>query len=114
MSARPARKKSALSAGPAAVIAPPPVAPAAPPARAAAPTPPPAAKMARLSIRIDEELLGQIRAAWWHTAAATGTCSMSAWVIAALEVQLHAFEVEYNDGHPFPPVAAGEIPRGPR
>lgn len=113
MSARPARKKSALSAGPAAVIAPPPVAPAAPPVRAAAPTPP-AAETSRLSIRIDAELLGQIRSAWWNTAAASGTRTMSAWVIAALEAQLRVYEAEYNDGHPFPPVDAGEIPRGPR
>ncbi len=113
MSARPARKKSALSAGPAAVIAPPPVAPAAPPTRAAAPTPPPA-EMARLSIRIDSDLLGQIRSAWWHTAATTGTRSMSALVIAALEAQLRRSEVEHNGGHPFSPVDAGEIPRGPR
>lgn len=114
MSARPARKKSALSVGPAAVIAPPPVAPAAPPARAAAPTPPPAAEMARLSIRIDSDLLGQIRSAWWYTAAATGTRSMSAWVIAALEAQLRRSEVEHNGGQPFSPLDAGEIPRGPR
>lgn len=114
MSARPTRKKSALSAGPAAVIAPPPVSPTAPPVRAAAPTPPPAAEMARLSIRLDSALLAQIRSAWWNTAAVSGTRTMSAWVIAALEAQLRAFEAEYNDGHPFPPVDAGEIPRGPR
>lgn len=112
MSARPARKKSALSAGPAAVIAPPPVTPAAPPVRTAAP--PPAAEMARLSIRIDAEMLAQIRSAWWNTAAVSGTRTMSAWVIAALEAQLRAYEAEYNDGSPFPPVDAGEIPRGPR
>lgn len=113
MTARPARKKSALSAGPAAVIAPPPATLAVPPARAAAPTPP-AAEMARLSIRIDAELLGQIRSAWWHTAATTGTRSMSAWVIAALEAHLRRSEVEHNGGQPFSPVDAGEIPRGPR
>ena len=114
MTTRPARKKSALSAGPAAVIVPPPVVPAAPPARAAAPTPPPASETARLSIRIDSDLLGQIRAAWWHTAATTGTRSMSAWVIAALEAQLRRSEVEHNGGQPFSPLDAGEIPRGPR
>lgn len=114
MSARPARKKSALSAGPAAVIAPPPAPPVAPPVRTAAPTPPPATEMARLSIRIDAELLAQIRAAWWHTAATTGTRSMSAWVIAALEAQLRRSEAEHNGGQPFSPVDAGEIPRGPR
>lgn len=113
MSARPARKKSALSAGPAAVIAPPPASPAAPPARAAAPTPP-AVETSRLSIRLDSALLAQIRSAWWNTAAVSGTRTMSAWVIAALEAQLRAFEAEYNDGNPFPPVDAGEIPRGPR
>lgn len=113
MSARPARKKSALSAGPAAVIAPPQAAPVVPPPRAAAPTPP-AVETARLSIRIDSALLAQIRSAWWNTAAVSGTRTMSAWVIAALEAQLRAFEAEYNDGNPFPPVDAGEIPRGPR
>lgn len=113
MSARPARKKSALSAGPAAVIAPPQAAPAAPPARAAAPTPPDV-EAARLSIRLDSALLAQIRSAWWNTAAVSGTRTMSAWVIAALEAQLRVYEAEYNDGNPFPPVDAGEIPRGPR
>lgn len=113
MSTRPARKKSALSAGPAAVIAPPQAAPVVPPARAAAPTPP-AVETARLSIRLDSALLAQIRSAWWNTAAVSGTRTMSAWVIAALEAQLRAFEAEYNDGNPFPPVDAGEIPRGPR
>ena len=114
MSARPARKKSALSAGPAAVIAPPPASPAAAPVRAAAPALPDADEMARLSIRIPSHLLAQIRSAWWNTAAVSGTRTMSAWVIDALKVQLRAFEAEYNDGHPFPPVDAGEIPRGPR
>jgi len=111
---RPERRKSALSNGVASVIAPPPAPPAAAPVRAAAPTPPPASETARLSIRIDSDLLGQIRAAWWHTAATTGTRSMSAWVIAALEAQLRRSEVEHNDGQPFSPLDAGEIPRGPR
>jgi hypothetical protein len=39
---------------------------------------------------------------------------MSAWVIAALEAQLRRSEVEHNDGQPFSPLDAGEIPRGPR
>lgn len=113
MSARPARKKSALSAGPAAVIAPPPASPAVPPARAAAPTPP-AAETSRLSIRMDAELLGQVRAAWWSTAVSTGTRSMSAWIIEALEEHLRRAEAEFNGGQPFAPLDAGEIPRGPR
>lgn len=113
MSARPARKKSALSAGPAAVITPPPAPPTAAPVRAAAPTPP-AAETARLSIRMDAELLGQVRAAWWSTAVSTGTRSMSAWIIEALEEHLRRAEAEFNDGQPFTPLDAGEIPRGPR
>lgn len=113
MSASPARKKSALSAGPAAVIAPPPAPPTAAPVRAAAPTPP-AAETARLSIRMDAELLGQVRAAWWSTAVSTGTRSMSAWIIEALEEHLRRAEAEFNDGQPFTPLDAGEIPRGPR
>ena len=113
MSARPARKKSALSAGPAAVIAPPPASPAAVPVRAAAPTPP-AVETARLSIRMDAKLLGQVRAAWWSTAASTGTRSMSAWIIEALKEHLRRTEDEFNGGQPFTPLDVGEIPRGPR
>lgn len=110
---RPERRKSALSSGVASVIAPPPASPAATPVRAAAPTPP-AAETARLSIRVDAELLGQVRAAWWSTAASTGTRSMSAWIIEALEDHLRRAEAEFNGGEPFTPLDAGEIPRGPR
>lgn len=112
MSARPARKKSALSAGPAAVIAPPPV--ASEPTRVPVSAPKAVAETARLSIRVDAKLLGQVRAAWWSTAASTGTRSMSAWIIEALEDHLRRSEAEFNGGQPFTPLDAGEIPRGPR
>ena len=63
---------------------------------------------------MDAELLGQVRAAWWSTAASTSKRSMSAWIIEALEEHLRRFEVEFNSGQPFTPLDAGEIPRGPR
>lgn len=112
MTARPARKKSALSAGPAAVIAPAPV--ASEPARVSVSAPKATPETARLSIRMDAELLGQVRAAWWSTAASTDKRSMSAWIIEALEEHLRRFEAEFNGGQPFTPLDAGEIPRGPR
>ena len=67
MSARPMRKKSALTGGAAAVIAPaapvPPAAPAPGAARAAA--------VERLTVRVPSHLMGEVRAAWWTTAPTT-------------------------------------------
>lgn len=109
---RPERRKSALSSGVASVIAPPPV--TREPTRVPVSAPKAVAETARLSIRVDAELLGQVRAAWWSTAVSTGTRSMSAWIIEALEEHLRRSEAEFNGGQPFTPLDAGEIPRGPR
>lgn len=109
---RPERRKSALSSGVASVIAPPPA--TSEPARMPITAPKAVPETARLSIRVDAKLLGQVRAAWWSTAASTGTRSMSAWIIEALEEYLRRTEVEFNGGQPFTPLDAGEIPRGPR
>ena len=107
MSARPMRKKSALTGGAAAVIAP------------AAPAPPAVPSLARtaverLSIRVPAELMGEVRAAWWTTAPTTGVRSMSAWVIEALEAHLGSERAAHNGGRPFVPVGPGELPTGPR
>lgn len=109
---RPERRKSALSSGITSVIAPPPV--VAEPTRVPISAPKAVPETARLSIRVDAELLGQVRAAWWSTAASTGTRSMSAWIIEALKEHLRRAEAEFNGGQPFAPLDAGEIPRGPR
>lgn len=110
MSARPMRKKSALTSGAAAVIAPaapvPPAAPAPGAARAAA--------VERLTVRVPSHLMGEVRAAWWTTAPTTGVRSMSAWVIEALEAHLASERAAHNQGHPFVPVGPGELPTGPR
>ena len=110
MSARPMRKKSALTGGAAAVIAPaapvPPAAPAPGAARAAA--------VERLTVRVPAELMGAVRAAWWTTAPTTGVRSMSAWVIEALEAHLASERAAHNGGRPFVPVGPGELPTGPR
>lgn len=110
MSARPMRKKSALTGGAAAVIAPaapvPPAAPAPGAARAAA--------VERLTVRVPADLMGEVRAAWWTTAPTTGVRSMSAWVIEALEAHLASERAAHNQGQPFAPVGPGELPTGPR
>ncbi len=110
MSARPMRKKSALTGGAAAVIAPaapvPPAAPAPGAARAAA--------VERLTVRVPTDLMGEVRAAWWTTAPTTGVRSMSAWVIEALEAHLASERAAHNQGRPFAPVGPGELPTGPR
>lgn len=107
MSARPMRKKSALTGGAAAVIAP------AAPAPPAVPSPARTA-VERLSIRVPGELMGEVRAAWWTTAPTTGVRSMSAWVIEALEAHLASERAAHNGGRPFMPVGPGELPTGPR
>lgn len=107
MSARPMRKKSALTGGAAAVIAP------AAPAPPAVPSPARTA-VERLSIRVPAELMGEVRAAWWTTAPTTGVRSMSAWVIEALEAHLASERAAHNGGRPFMPVGPGELPTGPR
>lgn len=110
MSARPMRKKSALTGGAAAVIAPAaPVPPAAP-----APGADRAAAVERLTVRVPADLMGEVRAAWWTTAPTTGVRSMSAWVIEALEAHLASERAAHNGGRPFVPVGPGELPTGPR
>ena len=108
MSARPMRKKLALTGGAAAVIAPAaPVPPAAPDPGAAR-----AAAVERLTVRVPSHLMGEVRAAWWTTAPTTGVRSMSAWVIEALEAHLASERAVHNQGHPFVPVGPGELPTG--
>ena len=110
MSARPMRKKSALTGGAAAVIAPAAPVPPAAPAPGAART----AAVERLTVRVPSHLMGEVRAAWWTTAPTTGVRSMSAWVIEALEAHLASERAAHNQGHPFVPVGPGELPTGPR
>ena len=107
MSARPMRKKSALTGGAAAVIAP------AAPAPPAAPSPARTA-VERLSIRVPADLMGEVRAAWWTTAPTTGVRSMSAWVIEALEAHLAAAGAAHTGGGRVGPAGPGERPTGPR
>ena len=110
MSARPMRKKSALTGGAAAVIAPAaPVPPAAP-----APGADRAAAVERLTVRVPADLMGEVRAAWWTTAPTTGVRSMSAWVIEAREAHRASERAAHNGGRPFMPVGPGELPTGPR
>ena len=110
MSARPMRKKSALTGSAAAVIAPAAPVPPAAPAPGAART----AAVERLTVRVPSHLMGEVRAAWWTTAPTTGVRSMSAWVIEALEAHLASERAAHNQGHPFVPVGPGELPTGPR
>ncbi|MDF2419691.1 hypothetical protein, partial [Trueperella pyogenes] len=82
----------------------------------AAGTTPPASTMKKLTIRIDEKLLGRVRAAYLHelmTGSAGGKASLGAWVAARLEDVVKASEAAHNNGQSYTPVDGGILPRGP-
>lgn len=112
------RRKSALDARAATVIAPAstptPVAMPAPARSAGVREALEAGNLSRLTVRVPTVLLEEVRAAWWSTAQVTGTRSMSAWVVEALEAYLERAQVEHNGGQSFPRMGVGEIPTGRR
>ena len=68
----------------------------------------------KLTIRLDDELLGRIRAAYLRQLAAGGEHrSLSAWTAAQLEAAVLADEAAFNGGHTYSPVDAGILPAGP-
>jgi hypothetical protein len=79
-------------------------------------TPPPktSASWDKITIRLDAELAGRARAAFWATAHVTGCRSLSEWVAQAIADKLAQQESEFNSGIPYAPVPAGTIPTGRR
>lgn len=132
MNARPERRRSSLSGespiAPAVPAAeqPAPVAPEPAPvveAPAAAPatrTVQPAAAVAtkrskyppKVSFYQEKDDTDRVRAAILHTYTQEGVRSLSAFVHAAVMNEVERLERQYNDGQPFPPVGAGELPQG--
>lgn len=72
------------------------------------------ASLKKFTIRIDEDLLGRIRAAYLRDLAAGGEHrSLSAWASAHLADAVERNEAAHNDGEPYQPVGAGVVPQGP-
>ncbi|WP_434971286.1 ParB family protein [Microbacterium sp. bgisy207] len=127
MSARPERKRSTLSGRN-------PIAPAAetprePPAAAPAPAAPatPAESVTepqaaapkkrskyppKVSFYQEQEDTDRIRGAIMHTIPYEGVRSLSQFLSGAAMKEVERLERQYNDGKPFPPVGARELPQG--
>lgn len=68
----------------------------------------------KLTIRVDSDLAGRARAAFWATAHITGCRSLAEWISEAIADKLTRQEDEHNAGTPYEPVPAGTIPTGRR
>lgn len=68
----------------------------------------------KLTIRVDSDLAGRARSAFWSTAHTTGCRSLSEWISEAIADKIHTDEAEYNAGQPYQPMPAGTIPTGRR
>lgn len=127
MSARPERKRSTLSGrnpiAPAAETPqePPAVAPApATPATPAESTTEPQAAAPRkrskyppkVSFYQEQDDTDRIRGAIMHTIPYEGVRSLSQFLSGAAMKEVERLERQYNDGKPFPPVGARELPQG--
>ena len=127
MSARPERKRSTLSGrNP---IAPAPEAPQEPVAAAPAPAAPatPAESVTepqaaapkkrskyppKVSFYQEQEDTDRIRGVIMHTIPYEGVRSLSQFLSGAAMKEVERLERQYNDGKPFPPVGARELPQG--
>jgi hypothetical protein len=78
------------------------------------PTRPEPSEWDKLTIRIERDLAGQARAAFWATSHLTGCRSLSEWIADAISSKLQHEEAEFNNGHPWEPIGAGTIPTGRR
>ncbi|PWF27104.1 hypothetical protein DD236_01475 [Ancrocorticia populi] len=68
----------------------------------------------KFTIRLDQELLGRIRAAYLADAAnGSGLNTLSKWAAHQLEKAVEESEQRTNDGQPRPPLDPGIIPTGP-
>lgn len=68
----------------------------------------------KLTVRVDADIAGRARAAFWATAHLTGTRSLSEWVAEAIADKLQHSEATFNQGNPYTPVPTGTIPTGRR
>ncbi len=68
----------------------------------------------KLTVRVDADIAGRARAAFWATAHLTGTRSLSEWVAEAIAEKLQRSETAFNQGNPYTPVPTGTIPTGRR
>lgn len=127
MSARPERKRSTLSGrnpiAPAAetpqepaAAAPAPAAPATPAESVTEPQAAAPKKRSKYPPKVsfyqEQEDTDRIRGAIMHTIPYEGVRSLSQFLSGAAMKEVERLERQYNDGKPFPPVGARELPQG--
>ena len=66
----------------------------------------------KVSFYQEPEDTARLRGAVLHTMVAEGHRSLSQFVIRAVMKEVQRLEEKYNDGKPFPAVAANEMPQG--
>lgn len=66
----------------------------------------------KVSFYQDEEDTARVRAAILHTNHLEGPRSLSQFIHHAVMAEVHRLEERYNDGKPWPGVAARELPQG--
>lgn len=68
----------------------------------------------KFTIRLDEELLGRVRAAYLRElATGDGHSSLSAWAASALAQAVEQSEAKFNHGNEYQPVDSDIVPKGP-
>lgn len=114
MTGRPERKRSSLSGS--SPIAPPAAPVTAPASRAAdteaVPSKPKSKYPPKVSFYQPKEDSDRIRGAIMHTIPFEGTRTLSQFIAGATMKEVERLEALYNDGKPFPPVGARELPQG--
>jgi len=68
--------------------------------------------LTKLTIRLDEELLGRARAAFFADGPGRGFSSISAWLADVIEAKVTEVEAQVNGGRPFEPVGTDVLPKG--
>lgn len=69
-----------------------------------------AGKQAKMTIRLDSELHGKIRAAYLTEVVQGGPSTLSEWAARALEAAVKGSEETFNNGNPYTPVGTGVVP----
>jgi hypothetical protein len=69
-------------------------------------------QLTKLTVRLDRNLLGRVRAAFVAEGLPSGHTSLSAWVAAVLEDRVVQVEASCNHGHQFAPLGVDTIPKG--
>ena len=74
----------------------------------------PYSPIVKFTIRLEEELMGRIRAAYLaDLATGTGVSSLSAWAADALRNAVIDAEKRHGRTEPFTPVGTGRVPQAP-